>query len=121
MALCHLKLLPELAHHVLFRVRDYSRQCCQDGFSSVLVDDAPVDSFYQLLGVSGAPTQALYDLLVTLRVGVGHVVAQTQVATLHHRVKLGEFAYNLGIEVEDASVVLEQLLDNLWRDETATD
>ncbi len=115
------QLLLELPHRVRLRLRDYSRQCRQDGFSPVFVDDAAVDSRYQRLGVSHAVAQVGHHVLVAFGVRVGHVVAQADVAPEHHRVKFRQLADNLGIEVEDTAIVLPQLLDDFGRHEVAAD
>ena len=60
-----------------------------------------------------------HHILVTLGVRIRHVVAQSDVTALHHTVELGQLAHNLRVKVEDAAVVLTQLLNTLWWYETA--
>ena len=112
-------LLPELAHRVLLRFRDHSLQRRQDGLTSVLVHDAPVDFPDEFLRVGYAIAQIIHHVLVALRVGVRHIVAQADVAALHDTVELGQLTHNLRVEVEDAAVVLTQLLDAFGRHEAA--
>ncbi len=113
------QLIPELAHGVLLRLRDYSRQCCQDGFSSVSVSDAAVDFLDEFLRFGDSLAELPHHILVTLGVRVRHVVAKTDVAALHHAVEFRELAYNLRFKIKDTAVILPQLLNTLGRNETA--
>ena len=86
----------------------------------MLVHDAPMHFLDQFLRICNALAEHVHDLLVTFRVGVRHIVAQPDVATLHDAVELRELAHYLRIKVEDATVVLAKLLDALRRHEAAT-
>ena len=66
-----------------------------------------------------ALAQLIHYVLVALRVGIRYVVAKPDVAALQHGIELRQLAYYLCVKVEDAAVVLPQLLDALRRHETA--
>lgn len=54
----------------------------------MLVHDATVYFLDKLLWVGHALAQLVHDILVALGVGVRHIVAQADVAPLHHTVHL---------------------------------
>ena len=83
------------------------------------VHDAPVHFLDEFLRIGDAFAEHVHDLLVTFRVCVRHIVAQPDVAPLHDSVELRELAHYLRVEVEDAPVILTQLLDALRRNEAA--
>ena len=87
----------------------------------MLVHDAPVYLLEKFLWVSHALAQIVHYVLVTLRIGIGHIITQTDVAAMHDAVQFRQFPDNLRIEVEDTTIVLTQLLNALWRHKTTTD
>ena len=86
-----------------------------------MFDDASVDFLYQNLRVWHTLGYFPHHVLVALTVHVGHIIAQSDIASLHHGIKFGKLADDFLVKVEDTSVVLPELLYILKRHETATD
>ena len=87
--------------------------------SAVMFNNATVDFIYQNLRVCHALGYFPHHVLVALAVHVGHIVAQADIATLHHGIKFGQFANDFLVKVENAPVVLSKLLYVLRRHEAA--
>lgn len=83
--------------------------------------DAAVDFPYQRLWVCHSLGYFPHHVFVALAVHVGHIVAQAEIATLHHGIKLGQLADDFLVKVEDAPIVLAKLLYVLRWHETAAD
>ena len=84
------------------------------------IDDTSVDFFHEHLRVGNALRYTGYDFFITLAVSIGNIVAQSDIASLQCSVLLGQFSVNLIVKVEDAPVILSELLDSLRRHKAST-
>lgn len=111
------EFLTQLSHDIRLSLRYDTRQSRQNVIPAVM--DASVDFPDQLVRVCNALGYSADDIPVALAVHIGDTVAQADVAALHHGIQFGQLADYLLVEIEDAAVVLAELLYDIWRDKTA--
>ena len=114
-------LIAQLAEHVDVGLVEHASKSCHYDIMTGSICEFAMNGLRQFLGVCHAFGYQPDHFLIPLGVGIGHIVADADVAPLQGRVHLAEFANYLSVKVRDASVVLPKLLDEVARDIAAAD
>ena len=121
MFLRELHLIPHLAYHINIGTGYDSGERCCDYFLSYAVHDPAVYVSSQFSRVRNTLGNLLNNLLITLAICRRCVIADKNITALKGCIKFGELIYNILVQIEDAAVILTQLLNAVFRNITSAD